>query len=58
MIISKTSFRKHKQKAQPDSNSLSAVHKPDTLTTELLRNTSESIDTNILTKHLNRYILT
>ena len=51
MIFSKISFSKHEQKPP-------AVHKPDTLTTELSRYTSESIDTNSLAKHLNRHLVT
>lgn len=50
-------FGIYKQEPKADSNSWSAVHKPETLTTDLWYYSAKSIDTNNLTKILNRHLL-
>lgn len=51
-------FSKHNQKPKADSNSCSAVQKPNILATELRRFTTKSNDINYLTKHLNPHFVT
>lgn len=58
IIYSKILFGKWERKPQADSNSWSAVHKIDTLATELWRYSIKSIGTNRLKTHLNRHLMT